>query len=96
MENLQYDNVSHTDSDNESIIDQHHGKHTLDLATIHREQHTDPYYKHLIAYLELQTEPSNRNVSRKVMHDKDVHILKDKILYYLLYCIVFIDLKINN
>ncbi len=41
------------------------------------------YYKHLIAYLELQTEPSDRKVSMKVMHDKDVHILKDKILYYL-------------
>ncbi len=37
-----HDNVSHIDSDNESTLDQHHGKLTLDLPTIHREQHTDP------------------------------------------------------
>ncbi len=49
-----HDNVNHTDSDNESTLDQHHGKRTLDLPTIDREQHTDSYYKHLIAYLELQ------------------------------------------
>ncbi len=78
-----HDNVSHTDSNNESTLDQHHGKLPLDLPTIHREQHADLYYKHLIAYLELQTEPSERNVFWKVIHDKDVHILKDKILYYL-------------
>ncbi len=37
-----HDNVSHTDSDNESTLDQHHVKLTLDLPTIHRKQHTDP------------------------------------------------------
>ncbi len=55
----------------------------LDLSTVEALQREDPYYSHLIKYLETNIEPLDRNIAQRVARDKGDHVMKDNKLYFI-------------